>query len=95
MKYSIFDSSYYQSIPDTKFKQTWTVLPNEPIEVKRHRASPQVGEVWYYKLKSAVSLGCGKVTDVTDHTVEVGGLQHWSLLQRYSRADIEFVEKRQ
>lgn len=94
MTYNIFDSRYYMSSPNKDFKQTWTITPNEPIELKVSKVIPQIGEVWYYKLRDHLELGCGKVCEITDETVEVGGLQNWSHQMRYRRSDIDFVEKR-
>lgn len=94
MTYDTYDTRYYMSRPDSGFKQTWKIIPTEPVQVTTPKNTPQVGEVWYYKVKDIVPLGCGKVTDVTAGTVEVGGLQNWSHQVRYKRSEIEFVEKR-
>lgn len=94
MTYDMYDTRYYMSRPDSGFKQTWTIVPSEPLVINTEAVTPEVGEVWYYKVRDASALGCGKICDLTPATVEIGGLQNWSHQVRYKRTDVEFVEKR-
>lgn len=72
-------------------KYNYSIKPSKwdpPFVVK---TNPKPDEVWYIKICKNPALVKATVTDVTTNTVEV--LVQYGFRTRYSRSDIEFVER--
>ena len=51
------------------------------------------GEVWYVKINNNAILSKFKISDLTEHTVELETEDYFPRYYRYERKSISFIEK--